>query len=232
MNDKSTVLQKIHELNKSYSAVLPWGPSEKILTEVESLLMSYLESHPEDTEMWLKLIKVEFTSPFEDYERIEKYVTTLLEYDENNVQGLLALAYAQRAYRGDVSDDLFVRLQRCCDITTDKKLLSMLYLAIAWYYSWYSLRDEKKHELSLLRSIDYCGEYVHNYELLGRLYLKIGREVEGKKMIRCALANVRKIYGENYSSFDVTDINEFFYEFFKGTHITPPNLESLRELLD
>lgn len=104
----------------------------------------------------------------------------------------------------------------------------MLYLAIAWYYS---SRDKKEYEQSLLKSIFYCNKHVDNYDLLGRLYLETGNKTKGKKMIRCALANIREIYGENYSLSDVTDINKFFDEFFKGTYITPPNLESLRKLL-
>jgi len=234
---KNTLLQELHKLNELFWQVptqSPTGdnPSERVLEQMESLLMNYLKNHPRDTNMWLKLTMVEFTPPWEDYDRIEKHITRILEYDENNIQGLLILAYAQRAYRGDVSDDLFAHLQRCCNIVTDRELLSMLYLAMAWYYSWYSLRDEKKYELSLLQSIDYCSAHVYNYELLGRLYLKTGRQIEGKKMIRYALANVRKIYGENYFSLDVTDINEFFDQCFRGTHITQPNLESIHELLD
>ena len=234
MNDKNTLLQELHRLNElflktSNQSLMGENPSEKVLEQMESLLMDYLKDYPQDTDIWLKLTMVEFTPPWEDYDRIEKYITTLLEYDENNVEGLLVLAYAQYIYRGEVTEDLFIRLQNVCNITTDKELLSMIYLAIAWYHS---SRNKKEYELLLLKSIYYCSEHVDNYKLLGLLYLEIGREIEGKKMIQCALANIRKIYGENYSSFDITDINEFFYEFFKGTHITWPNLESIRKLLD
>lgn len=232
MSEKSIILQKLHEFNQEYSDALPYGPTEEVLEQMESLLMDYLKKYPKDTEMWLKLTMVEFTPPWEDYERIEKYITSILKYDENNVQGLLILAYAQYVFRGEVTKDLFIRLQVVSNITTDKEWLSMIYLAIAWYYWGYDLKDEKKYEESLLQSINYCSEYVDNYELLGRLYLEIDREIEGKKMIRCALANVQKIYGENYDSFDITDINEFFNEFYKSTHITRPNLESIQELLD
>ncbi len=234
---KNTLLQELRRLNELFlkaptQLLMGENPSEKVLEQMESLLMEYLKDYPQDTDMWLKLTMVEFTPPWEDYERIEKYITTILEYDKNNIKGLLVLAYAQCAYRGDVTDDLFVRLQHCCDIITNKELLSMIYLTIAWYYAWYSVRDKKKYELSLLRSISYCSEHVHNYKLLGKLYLETNREAEGKKMIRYALANVRKIYGENYFSSDVTDIHEFFCEFFTGTHITSGSLESLLKLLD
>ena len=51
-------------------------------------------------------------------------------------------------------------------------------------------------------------------------------------MIQHALANVQKIYGENYESSDITDINEFFDEHYKGIHLTPQNLESIHKLLN
>jgi len=240
MNEKNILVQELHRLSDLFSQAptqSPMGgnPSEKVLEQMESLLMDYLKDHPQDTEIWLKLAMVEFTPPWEDYDRIEKYINSILEYDKNNAQSLLVLAYAQRVYRGDISDDLFIRLQRCCDIITDRELLSMLYLAIAWYYSWHSLRDEKKHELSLLQSIDYCSKHVHNYKLLGRLYLKTGREAEGKKMIQHALANIRKVYKEDNdddSVYDITDITTFFNDYYRGTHVTQSTLESMRELLD
>ena len=51
-------------------------------------------------------------------------------------------------------------------------------------------------------------------------------------MIRCALQNVDKIYDVNYSSpDDLTDLNEFFCEFFTGTHISRDRVEDLRKLL-
>lgn len=234
MNEKNIILKKIDTLSKLYSAASPGRPSEEVLEQMESLLMGYLKNYPQDTDIWLKLTMVEFAPPWEDYDRIEKYITTILKYDANNVRSLLVLAYAQCAYRGGVSDDLFIRLCNVCAVTTNKELLSMIYLAIAWYYySWPSYRDEKKYELSLLQSIDCCSEYVYNYESLGRLYLEKGREIEGKKMIQYALANVRKIYEINKDSvYDITDINRFFNEFFIGTHITQSNFESLRKLLD
>jgi hypothetical protein len=235
MNEKSLVLQKINILNELYldRKNPARGSSEKVLEQMESLLMDYLKDYPQDTDMWLKLTMVEFTPPWEDYDRIKKYIAAILEYDKNNIQALLVLAYAQYIYRGEVFEDLFIRLQRVCNLTTDKELLSMIYSAIAWHYSSYSVRDEKQYELSLLKSVYYCSEHVDNYRLLGRLYLEAGREVEGRKMIQHALANVRKVYEINKDSvYDITDINRFFNEFFIGTYITQSKLESLRKLLD
>lgn len=229
MNKKNILLQELHRLSDLYYKAVCGLPSEKIASEMESLLLEYLEKNPQDTEMWFKLIMVEMTITFRDYDRIEKYTTAILEYDKDNILSLLILAESQRAYRGGIKDDIFIRLQDACHTTTDKELLSMIYLAIAWYCKY---KDEKEYEQALLKSIDYCSKHAYNYELLGRLYLETGRITEGKKMINCALANTQNIYRENYFSFGITDINEFFNEFFRGTHTIRENLEDLRKLLD
>jgi hypothetical protein len=234
MNEKNTLLQELHRLNQFYSAtriqsVNGINPSEEILFQMETLLVNYLERHPQDTDMWLKLTMVEFHPPWEDYDRIEKYITAILKYDKNNIQALLILAYAQYIYRGEVSDNLCVHLQDCCTITTDKELLSMIYLAIAWYYS---SKNELVYEKTLLQSISYCDEHVDNYLLLARRYFKTKRNTEARIMVYRALANIRKIYRDGDASFDVTDIKPFFDEYFKGTYITQPNLRSIKRLLE
>ena len=227
------ILERLRVLNKLYyDVLLKFIPgrnlAEEVLFQMESLLMDYLKEYPQDTEMWLKLTMIEFTSPWEDYERIEKYIGSILEYDKNNVQALLILAYAQRAYREGVSDEVFAGLQHCCDVVANKELLSMLYLAIAWYYDpWPSYSDEKKYELSLLQSIQCCNKYVKNYVYLAELYFKQGRGFEAKEMIYHALKNIRNVYrSDNYVS-DITDVDRFFNEYFKGYSYTQAELENM-----
>src|SRR5258705_12356143 len=129
MDEKNIVLQKINILNKLYSETV----SEQVLFDMESILINYLHHYPKDSGMWLKLTMVEFSLPLEDYDRIEIYIKMILEYDENNVYSLLVFAYAQYIFRGQVQDDLFIRLNNVHGIT-DKELLSMICLAMAWYY--------------------------------------------------------------------------------------------------
>lgn len=224
MNEKNITLQKINSLNELYLDSL----SEQVLLDMETILINYLHHYPNDSEMWLKLVMIEFTSPLEDYERIESYIESMLKYDKNNVCGLLVFAYAQYIFRGEISNELFVRIKNVCGGVADGRILSMIYLAKAWYYK---SKDQKVYEQLLLKSIEYCGEYVRNYVLLGELYLKIGKNVEGKNMIHLAIKNVQKIYSDD-DFMDVTDINSFFDEFFKGIYITPENLRSIQKLIE
>lgn len=224
MNEKNIVLQKLHILNLLYLK----EPSEEILFKMESLLIAYLKSYPKDTDMWLKLTMVEFTPPWEDYDRIKGYINAVIAYDKYNIESLLILAYAQYIFRGEIKEDLFTLLMNARHTLIGQKLISMAYLVAAWYYKPI---DEKEYEKKLLKSIYYCDEYVKNYVLLGELYCDRGNIVEGRKMIQLGLKNIQKIYTKGDFT-DITDINEFFDEFFKGTHIISENLQSIKKLLE
>jgi hypothetical protein len=223
MNEKNIILQKIYALNELYLTTL----SEEVLLEMELILMSYLEHYPKDTEIRLKLVMIEFTPPLEDYDKIEDYINAIITYDKDNIKGWLILAYAQYIFRGQIQQDLFLQLKKMSEFV-DKELLSMIYLAMAWYYE--SIK-EKAYEQLLLESICFCDKHVKNYLLLGRFYLNIGKKVEGKKMIQIALNNIQKIYADDDLVNDITDVDAFFNEFFKGICITQENFQSIQKLL-
>lgn len=222
------LIQELHRLSDLFwqtsnqPTILETNPSEKVLERMELLLVDYLEEYPQDTNMWLKLIMLEFTPPWEVYDRIEKYITIVLNYDKNNIQSLLILAYAQYIYRGEISEDVFLRLQNSLNITTDKELLSMTYLAMAWYYS---SKDEIEYKICLLQSIFYCNKHVKNYVRLGELYIKNGNYNEAAKMIYHAIENVSNVCKNNNNVSDLTDIDSFFDEFFKGYSYTQDELQ-------
>ena len=222
MNEKNKVLEKIYQLNALYLETL----SEQVLFDMESIMLDYLHYYPEDSDMWLRLVMIEFTPPLEDYDKIENYINTMLIYDQGNIKGLLVLAYAQYTFRGAIQEDLFMQLKSSCRIA-DKELLSMIYLAQAWYYE--SL-DKEEYEKALLKSIDYCNYFVHNFVLLGELYFKKGKALESNEMIQVALKNIQKIYKTN-DFVDITDIDSFFDEFFKGIGITEENLRIIQKHL-
>lgn len=222
ISKRSAVLQELHRLNKLHAKTL----LETVLWEMESILESYLQEYPNDTDMWLRLAMVEFTPPLEDYERIEKYIEAILKYDPTNIKGILVLAYVQYILRGKIYEELFVRLKTLC-VIEDKEWLSMIYLAMAWYYE---TTDEEKYEQLLLESIRYCDKHVNNFDLLGGLYLKTGRGVEGKKILQFAISNVQEVTSGGFA--DVDDVEFFFNERFKGTYITRENLRFIYKSIE
>src|SRR5438445_11665057 len=102
MNAKNIILKKVCNLNEIYIESV----SEETLLEMESILINFLQIYPKDIDMWLRLIMVEFTPPLEDYDRIENYITMILDYDKNNITALLILAYAQYIFRGTIQRSL------------------------------------------------------------------------------------------------------------------------------
>lgn len=227
MNDKNLLLKEINELDKLYSDPKhPENGSESILEKMDFLLENYLEDHPQDTEIWLKRIRLEFNSPWEDYDRIEKYVNSILAYDRNNIQSLLILAYAQKAYRGKINDNLLIHLQAMSNEVVNKELLSMICLAIAWFYLYKNEQEyEKEYEKWLLQSMFHYNKYIKHYVLLGQLYLKRGNLIQAKNIFNLAIANIHNVSKNNDLSSDVTDIDSFFDEFFKGYSYTETRLE-------
>ena len=55
---------------------------------------------------------------------------------------------------------------------------------------------------------------------------------EAIKFAKKALHNIQVVYTKAYPRTDITDVEKFINEYFKGIHITKPNLNSIYELLE
>jgi tetratricopeptide (TPR) repeat protein len=215
------------ELIKSMSVMFDQKHKESILEKMETLIKQYLEKHQHDTDIWIRLIMLEFTPPWEDPDRITSYVQKIYEYEPSNIPATLILAYIQELTRGGVFEDTFQRLLNL--ETSNIYYNSMIELAKSWYYE--KNKNIIEQEECLLKSINYCNTWTENYKSLGMLYMQNGQIIKGKKLIKIALKNITHIYGENYHSTDITSVEEFFNEFYKGTYITRPNLERIEKYL-
>jgi len=169
---------------------------------------------------------LEFTPPWEDPELLSKYLNEIFKYDPDNIYATLILACTQDVFWGEITDTVFEKLNNLS--SENSEILSMIELAKAWYYKCKDNNElYKKH---LLSSISYCNKHVLNYTELADLYAEKRKKNEAKKLAQKALNNVKVVYTQN-SITDITDIEEFINEYFKGIHITEPNLESIYELL-
>lgn len=218
--NKKEILQKINELSKLHYQ----NSGDKYLLELESLLLEYLKQYPRDTDFWIKLAMVEYKCPLEDYDRIFQYIHQIFLYDPYNVNAVLVLAYAQSIYRGEIFDDLYNKLELLK--TNNFEINSMISLAKAWYY--HDQKNDEKYAQLLLESINYCNKHVKNYIELGRLYIKQGKISEGKALIQHGIKNIKTIYSSDNKTYDVTDLNQFYEEYFKGTSITDSNLKFIQ----
>jgi len=59
----------------------------------------------------------------------------------------------------------------------------------------------------------------------------LGEKTKAKKFAQKALHNVQVVYNQDSSITDITDVEDFIDERFKGTHITESNLKSIYKLL-
>lgn len=186
-----------------------------LLIAAEDVLTAYLKEHPKDTEVWLLLLMIEYNPPLADAGRIINYAKQILSYDESNPYALLFWAYADYYLKANGDEDLYGRLLRV--ELGDNELMSMIEVAKARYCE---LRDLKKYEEFLLKSIDYYGSHVMNYRMLGELYIEQGKKVEGQFLIKHALENIsRLVTRDEPSQYDPTSLTKFLAEFFAGTII-------------
>ena len=95
----------------------------------------------------------------------------------------------------------------------------------------YELSNKVIYEKHLIQSLNYYDKHVNNLKALGKYYLKHGQAKKGKELIDKAINNIKIIYDENYENTDITDINEFFDYYYKGTHTTKFVKEDMQELL-
>ena len=104
----------------------------------------------------------------------------------------------------------------------------MIELVKSWYYQ--RKGNNELYEKYLLNSISYCNKHVSNYTELANFYAKKGKKDEAVKFAKKAISNIKVVYTRG-SITDITDVEDFINEFFKGTLITEPNLNRIHKLL-
>jgi len=225
--DKKLLIEKIKNLTKKYYGKSVGERDIYTPEKIENLIDKYLVKNPEDTDVRLRLVMLEYNPGWEDPELIGKYLNEIFKYDPDNIYAALILAVTQDIFRGKITDTVFEKLNNLS--SEDPEILSMIELAKAWYYK--CKNNNELYEKHLLSSISYYNKHVKNYKDLAHLYAQKGKKNEAKKFAKKALHNVQVVYTRG-SITDITDVEDFINERFKGTHITEPNLESIYELLE
>ena len=225
--DKKLLIRKIKNLTKKYYKIPYDERDEYILETIKNLIDECLAKNPEDTDVRLRLVMLEFTPPWEDPDLLSKYLNEIFKYDPDNIYATLILACIQDTLWGKITDPVFEKLNNLS--SKNFEILSMIELAKAWYYRYKN--NNELYEKHLLSSIDYCDKHVKNYKSLAYLYAEKGKKDEAKKFAQKALHNVQVVFTQDSSITDITDVEKFINEYFKGIHITKPNLNSIYKLL-
>jgi len=228
--DKKLLIEKIKGLSRIFYEKSADEYDEYILETIKNLIDKYLKKNPEDTDARLRLVRLTYNPRWEDPELLVKYLNKIFKYDPDNIYATLILAYTEDIWGGGITDRVFEKLNNLS--SENPEILSIIELAKAWYYE--EKDDKELYEKHLLGSIGYCNKHVKNYKFLAYFYAQKGKNNESKQLARKAIHNVEVIYNKDYYSIidiDMTDVEDFINERFKGTHITESNLKSIYELL-
>ncbi|WP_242832627.1 tetratricopeptide repeat protein [Clostridium saccharoperbutylacetonicum] len=162
--------------------------------------------------------------PLVDYVKCLDCIEHLYEIDKNNIYALIIECCVYQFHLGGIDEKLFRKLNNIND--DNKKTMSIIKYIMSWYY-----RDnDEKNMISLLEeSISLYDRYVSSYEKLGKVCIKQGNIIEGKKLIRKALNNIELIYDKD-SIVDFTDFNEYIAENVIGIHLSSFNKERIEKI--
>lgn len=194
--------------------------------ETEEIIEKQLEQNLENVNLWIKLALTVLCVPLVDYDKSLKCIEKVNSIEENNILSLILESCIYHYHLGGIDERLFNKLY---SITSeDEEVLSMTRYLMALYY--HDSNEYKRKEL-LEESIKLCNKHVFNYEELGKIYVNWGDINKGKEMLEKAYENIKVVYDVE-SLYDFTDVNEYIYEYVKGTHASLENKLRIKELID
>jgi tetratricopeptide (TPR) repeat protein len=205
--------------------------------KIEKLLEERLIIEPCNIELWLRLALVEIQVPLVDCDKAIACLDKVFALEKDNPIALLFLAFIYHYELGGVEQDLSDRLDSIN--TLDEEVNSMLKYTASWLhykYTWIykDLKYKERAKELLKESIAIYGGHVWNYVNLAKIYFLEKKDEEAKKLIEKALKNVIKIYvfpsNVVREKDDVTDLNEFLNERFKGIYLTDSNYQRIEKL--
>lgn len=193
--------------------------------QIEAMLVDYLCKYPFDIDMWVRLTQLEHSMPWQDPYRMYNYLENALAFDENNIQALLFLAYSQYLHAGELNVDLLARLDKLSGL--DPEQLSLIEYAKA-LNKRHQLDIE--YELYLLKSIQLYDKNVKNFWYLADYYANKGDRYKALIYYKSALKNIQYVdIGDESTRKDITDINDFFNYYYRGTSINQDFKEEMEQ---
>jgi tetratricopeptide (TPR) repeat protein len=215
------LIRKIIEVSRDKNA------EEKI----EKLLEERLIIEPCNRELWLRLALVEIEVPLVDCDKAIVCLDKVFALEKDNPIALLFLAFIYHYELGGVEQDLSDRLDSIN--TSDEEVNSMLKYTASWlHYTYKDFKYKDRAKKLLKESIAIYGGHVWNYIDLARIYFLEKRDQEAKVLIEKALKNVIKVYVylNAKQKYDMTDLDEFLNERFKGIYLTDTNYQMIEKL--
>ena len=187
----------------------------------EGKALDYIEeygaNHPLDNE-------VKFFTAFcfrsADAEASLEILNEILKTSPLDVKTVLLKAFIEDTYRGQVSDNTLLDINKCIQCCGDSFYLRQLYLLNAFYYR---SEDRLKYLEGLRISIEKDPDASYNYYLLGL-------EINSMNLLEKSIANIQKIYSRlDFADYNPISFDELCNELIRGVYITQANYESMIE---
>ena len=239
MCNKENLLNKTNKLISKYDG----GDTFKI----EATFENYLENHPTDIDMWLRMAVFELTSLFSYYPKSLGCINTVLDTEPSNFTAIMLLTCVDR-FHAPVSHNLLDKLSSIK--TDDPEKLSMIEYVKSWSYEqieenkysklngdssegfYKSPENYKQYESALKKSIKHYQHHINNYEFLAHLYAKCNRKKEAVELLKVAIKNANALDKENSNDKeDESSPQNYLNWLVKGTCIYASTYESLGEYL-
>lgn len=170
----------------------------------------FLDEHPKNTEWRLKLTRLYFCTPAEDYEMCVETLEKIFKYDAYNIRATLMYAFFEDYFLGTVSEKTLARLKLTTPITCCEK--SMVLLAMSWHYSHFN----KKTAKSLLkRAASVCE---HCIEPWFHLTYENNNQVENMicaNYIARFIAKNASLISRKHDEYMIS-VDDFFDTWYKG----------------
>lgn len=202
--------KKIAELAREWFYLVDRKKSNGVIQKIVDLCDPYLQKHPHDTDIWIKLALAVYVTSYSDDIKAIECMNTILSYDPLNTYALIILAYIESNCWHGITDETFEKL--CFVHVDDNEVMSMIEYIKSWYYAEH--KNEELQQQSLEKSIALCQNHVSNYINLAGMYTRQGKIVEGEKLKAIGLSNIKeeRSITTDIKYFDITDINHFLEE--------------------
>lgn len=196
------------------------------IVETENIIKKRLIRNPTDIQLWFKLCLTELQFPFEDYESALQCIDHIYEMEPDNLYAIILETGIKWHSFGFIDEGLFERIIKIkC---YDEKTAAIINYLQALYYQFN--KETKKQKSALEKSIKLYDGYVYPNKDLGQILLNNLQVEEGKRMLKKAASNVRKVYLTD-EAYNFTDKDTYIAEFITGTNMSRENFENMKQLL-
>ena len=202
-----------------------------VIERIEKIIDEYLKNNPYDTEIWILQALLVYESPLNDLMKTINCLKKVLIFDPNNTTAALFLGYVYE-YSSYIPEDFFHKL---LNIKSDNNEIASMIEFVKYFYYRYKENNELI-EQTLLQSIALCSNHVWNNIKLDQFYLQNKQIDKAKDYIFQGFNNIQYVYHkedfkQNFK-YNPFDIEEFFNERIKGTHLSWVNYDSIKETFD